>query len=64
MVTVCADWERLGKAAGYRRNEDMANMPGVSAVLAMPGGRGTQHMIDIARRKALRVIDLSKVGVN
>ena len=56
-----ADWDRYGRAAGYRRNEEMA-------ILAVSGGqkgvlfafwdglsRGTGHMIDLARKHGLEI---------
>lgn len=54
---VRADWDRHGKSAGYKRNQVMASMltPGIDAVIAFPGGKGTQHMIDIARQAGLKV---------
>lgn len=50
-----ADWDRYGKSAGYRRNEQMAD--NAEALIALWDGesRGTKHMIDIAKRKGLRV---------
>lgn len=54
-----ADWDRFGRSAGYRRNEDMANYAGKDGVLvAIWDGesRGTKHMIDIATRVGMRVI--------
>ncbi len=50
-----ADWNLHGKAAGYKRNEEMAAV--AEALLAIWDGnsRGTKHMIDIATRKGLRV---------
>lgn len=50
-----AEWDRYGKAAGYRRNELMAD--NAEALIALWDGesRGTRHMIDIARRKGLLV---------
>lgn len=50
-----AQWDTYGKAAGYRRNVDMANAS--QGLLAYWDGRsrGTKHMIDIARSKGLRV---------
>jgi hypothetical protein len=50
-----ADWDRYGKAAGYIRNETMA--ANAEALIALWDGRspGTKHMIDIARKKGLKV---------
>lgn len=42
-----AEWERLGKAAGPLRNQKMALI--AELLLAFPGGRGTQHMVDTCR---------------
>jgi len=50
-----ADWVAHGKAAGYRRNVQMAD--NAEALIALWDGasKGTKHMIDIAKRKGLRV---------
>ncbi len=50
-----AKWDQLGKRAGYVRNEEMAEHS--QGLIAFHDGksRGTQHMIDIARRKGLDV---------
>jgi predicted Rossmann fold nucleotide-binding protein DprA/Smf involved in DNA uptake len=50
-----ADWDKHGKSAGYKRNELMA--ANAEALIALWDGesRGTKHMIDLARRKGLRV---------
>lgn len=50
-----ADWGRYGKAAGYRRNEQMAESAEALIALWDGASRGTKHMIDVARRKGLRV---------
>jgi hypothetical protein len=51
-----ADWEKFGKSAGYRRNTEMAKVAEGLIALRKPGGsRGTQHMIDIALVKGLKV---------
>lgn len=57
-----AEWDRYGKSAGYRRNEQMARFlkhcqrkgHTVSVVL-FPGGRGTEHMREIAKSFGLPV---------
>jgi hypothetical protein len=49
-----ADWLRLGKAAGPLRNAEML-ATGVDGVLAFPGGRGTAHMVRIAREAGVPV---------
>lgn len=51
-----ANWERDGKAAGIIRNRAMAEY--ADALIALPGGRGTQNMIDVARFKGLQVVVL------
>lgn len=49
-----ADW-RLGKAAGPLRNEIMLKDGKPDAVIAFPGGRGTEHMVSLAREAGLPV---------
>lgn len=50
-----ANWSEYGKQAGYLRNLDMAN--NADALIAVYDGksRGTQHMINIAKEKGLKV---------
>lgn len=50
-----ADWNQHGKRAGYLRNEEMADY--ADAVLVLPGGRGTDHMAQSAKRRGLRLFD-------
>jgi len=57
-----ADWERYGKQAGYLRNEEMADR--AEALIAVWDGRspGTGQMIEIAKRKGLKVFVLTPNG--
>lgn len=50
-----ADWAEYGKAAGYRRNSDMADY--ADALIAFWDGtsRGTHHMIDLAKANKLKI---------
>lgn len=50
-----AEWDKYGRSAGYRRNEQMAQ--NADALVAFWDGqsRGTKHMIDIANRYNLKV---------
>ena len=50
-----AEWKKLGKAAGFRRNEQMGEV--ADALIAFWDGKshGTKHMIDIANGKGLLV---------
>lgn len=52
---VPADWDTLGRSAGFRRNEQMAALPGVIGVVAFPGGNGTKHMVETARKRGIPV---------
>jgi hypothetical protein len=51
-----ADWNRYGKSAGPRRNEEMANY--ADALVAFWDGKskGTKHMIETAKRKGLYTV--------
>lgn len=46
-----AQWDKYGKSAGYRRNAEMAEY--ADGLIAFWDGesKGTQHMIDIAKRE-------------
>ena len=50
-----AQWKKLGKQAGYRRNEQMTEV--ADALIAFWDGssKGTKHMIDIMNEKNLLV---------
>ncbi len=50
-----ADWDKYGKSAGYKRNEEMAKY--ADALIAFWDGksRGTKHMINLAKRYELKV---------
>lgn len=49
-----ADWDTHGKKAGYMRNVQMAEYADACIVfMKKDGSKGSQHMIDIAKRKGL-----------
>lgn len=56
-----ADWDGLGKRAGYVRNAEMAKYAitdgNYGVLIAFWGGKskGTKHMIDLAEKKGLEV---------
>jgi hypothetical protein len=53
-----ADWKKYGKAAGYRRNEDMAKVNDAAVCYWDSKSKGTGHMINISKehKLAIRVI--------
>lgn len=60
-----AEWEKHGRSAGYRRNEQMLNELTASnrdIVIAFHDGqsKGTKHMIDISVKKGIPVIVFEK----
>ena len=54
-----AQWNRYGKSAGFRRNEQMLNEENPDLVIAFPGGNGTAHMVRIARQRGYRVTEIT-----
>lgn len=50
-----AEWDKYGKSAGYRRNEQMAKSADALVALWDGKSKGTKHMIDIANRENLAV---------
>lgn len=50
-----AMWDIFGKSAGYKRNEEMANVADACVVFWDGKSRGTKHMIDIAKKKQLKL---------
>lgn len=57
-----ADWKGSGKRAGYYRNEGMAMYADALVAVWDFKSRGTQHMIDIAKRKGLKVYVPRSIG--
>lgn len=54
-----AEWDLYGKRAGYLRNIKMSEEhPDI--VVAFPGGKGTQSMVEIAQRKQIPVIQIER----
>jgi hypothetical protein len=58
LVSVPADWEKWGTAAGPKRNQMMLDQK-PDIVLAFPGGRGTADMIARTEQAGVEVV---KVG--
>lgn len=50
-----ADWFGLGKKAGFVRNTQMAKY--AEACILFPGGKGTEHMFNLAKKYSLIVYD-------
>lgn len=50
-----ADWNTLGKKAGYLRNADMAEYADGCVVFWDGASKGTQHMINLAKEKGLNL---------
>jgi hypothetical protein len=53
LVEMPAQWDKYGKAAGYRRNQDMATIASHVIVFWDGKSRGAKHMIDIAKKLEL-----------
>lgn len=50
-----ADWDRFGKSAGYKRNEEMAKRGDALVALWDGKSKGTHYMIQIAKAHKLKI---------
>ena len=50
-----AEWDRYGRSAGYKRNEDMARYATHLVAFWDGKSRGTEHMIAMARSMCLEI---------
>ena len=60
VVTYFADWSLQGRKAGPLRNIRMLEDGKPTLVVALPGGKGTAHMISIARDAGIEVIEMTE----
>lgn len=57
IIEHAADWARFGRGAGYRRNAQMLNeRPDMVLAFQRNGSRGTQHVIDEARKRDITTV--------
>lgn len=56
--TFPADWALHGRTAGPIRNQQMLDDFKPDLVVAFPGGRGTAHMVRIAKAAGVEVIEV------
>ena len=57
-----AEWERYGRSAGYRRNQQMLDEGKPDLVVAFPGGPGTQNMVKVSRQQGFEVNIIDHMG--
>lgn len=50
-----ANWDKFGNAAGYIRNQDMAEYANACVVFWVNNSKGTKHMIDLAEKHKLKL---------
>lgn len=60
-VTVYADWNTHGKAAGPIRNQRMINDFKPDLIVAFPGGKGTADMVNRAKVAGIKLMECSKI---
>lgn len=51
-----ASWDKYGKRAGYLRNEQMAEFSDVLVAFWDGKSKGTDHMINLAKKHGLKVV--------
>jgi len=55
-----ANWLKYGRSAGLRRNQEMLDNHDVDLVVAFKGGRGTAHMVGLAKKHLIQVAEPEK----
>lgn len=55
LIKMPADWDKYGKSAGYKRNQEMAEIANACIVFWDGESFGSKHMIDIAKEKGIPV---------
>lgn len=55
-----AKWEKHGNAAGPVRNQEMLDKEHPELVVAFPGGSGTAHMVKIAKKAGIEVLEVEQ----
>jgi len=51
-----AQWDKYGKSAGYKRNEQMAKLADAALILWDKKSRGTKHMINLSKKYGLHTL--------
>jgi hypothetical protein len=59
-----ADWNKYGKSAGFKRNAQMLNEGRAQAVVAFKGGKGTQNMMNLAKKAGIPVWEVPEREVS
>jgi hypothetical protein len=54
-----AEWDKYGKRAGFIRNEKMLVEGHPDLVVAFPGGNGTAHMVSLAKKAGVEIIEVT-----
>lgn len=57
-----ADWDGLGKRAGYVRNAEMAEYADAAIILIYNNSKGSTHMLNLANKKGIPVHLVEKEG--
>lgn len=55
-----ADWKTHGRSAGFRPNERMLRDGRPELVVAFTGGKGTPHMVKLARDTGIPVLEIDE----
>lgn len=53
-----ADWKRLDKIAGHRRNQQMADYADALLLIYLPGSNGSMDMLRRAKLAGLEIVEI------
>ncbi len=55
-----ADWDGLGKVAGFARNKQMSEYADAAIIIMREDSKGSTHMLNLAKEKGLKILAVQR----